>query len=162
MNALSTQAAVQVYQLVQIPLSRQVSINVPATSLEEVRAWAIENVDTTTRWIVMLDGRNLGNAIVVRQYAFDTSTGKVVARTFNSTARRIGHFSTPEEALADYRSHLAEASQRLDVIERRFAELKNELAFDLAYSIAGDTHGIDEEYLFISVSIGGYQYRRQI
>ncbi len=161
MTEISSQPASRVYQLVKIPLSQQVSCDVKAGSIEEVRAWALQNVDTTRRWIIKLDGRNLGEGVVVDRYTFDTDRQKVVKRTFNSTARRSLHFDTPEEALADYRSHLEEASRRLDVIVQRVSDLQRELAFSIGDIMLGDTHGI-EDYPYVSVTVGGYAFRRAL
>lgn len=162
MTANSAAATTHVYQLVQIPTSLGVCIDVPASSIDEVRSFALGKVDTSTRWVIKLDGRTLADAIEVVRYRYDDATGKPVGKTFNSTAPRAGYFETPEEAVADYRCHLAEASRRLDVIVQRVRDLQKELSFDLNYTMQGDTHGIYEDYQYVSVTIGGYAYRRAL
>lgn len=154
--------AAQRYQLVKIPLGLNVSVDVEAASLDEVRQFAMSNIDTSTRWIVKKDGRNIGEAIEVTRYRFDDARMKVVPKIFNSTATRVQYFDTPEAAAADYRAHCDEASRQLDAVVHRLEALKAELSCDLGYVIKGDTHGIDEDYLYVSVNVGGYEYRRQL
>lgn len=148
------------YELVQIPTTKNVTIMVEAENLEEVRSWALENVDTSTRWIVRHNGRNIAEAIVVDLYRCHGSETPSKT-TFNSMAKMRNYFATPEEAAADYRSHKAEAKKRLDAIEQRLNALCEELAFDIDYVMDGDTHGIYEDYLYISVDISGYSYKRE-
>lgn len=162
MSAQSNSEVATLYQLVKIPLSLGVSIDVHASSIDEVRRFAMENVDTTTRWIIKLNGRNLGEAIQVARYRFDVERQRAVSRIFDSSARRIGFFDTPEAAEADYRSRRAEANQRLDAMVDRLNALKSELGCDIGYTMDGDTHGIHDHYLYVSVEIGGYEYQRQL
>lgn len=150
------------YQLVKIPMSLNVSIDVDAASLDEVRQFAMSNVDTRTRWIVKKDGRNIAEAIEVTRYRFDDARMKVVPKIFNSTAMRAQYFETAEAAAADYRAHRDEASRQLDAVVQRLESLKAELSCDIGYVMQGDTHGIDEDYLYVSVNVGGYEYRREM
>lgn len=158
MSTPTNQGARQTFHLVQIPTSRNVVIEVTATSVDEVRAWAMSNVDTSTRWIIKLHGQNLGDAIVIQQFTFDTENMRIRRETFNSMRRRVRFFDTATQAADDYKSHLPEAGQRLAEIEQRLVALKQELAFEIDYAIEGDAYGLHHDALFVSVNIAGYEY----
>lgn len=155
------QPAMQVYTLVQIPASLGVSHEIAASCIKEVRAWALNNIDTTTRWIIKQNGRNLGEAIVMEFWRVCRLDGKAKKKTFNHTARTTW-FLTKRDAEADYSQHKKPAELRLDEIESKIRELQKSLKFNIDYHMAGDTHGIYEDYQYISVTEGGYSFAREI
>ena len=148
------------YSLVQIPTTLDVSIDIKANDIDEVRVWAMANIDTSTRWVVKLDGLNIGEAIVVDLWRVLGREGKATKKTFNSNPERTGWFNSKQEAEADYLNHKPAADLRLDVIEGKITELQEALNFELEYHIDGDTHGIHEEYQYISVTESMYEYHR--
>lgn len=150
-----------VLQLVQIPTSRGVVLHPPVRTVQDAQAWALDNVDTSTRWIVRRNGRNVAEAIVVTRYRYDCHEMRVAKKVCNFI-RPGRYFDTPEQAQADYDQHRAEADRRLDVIVARFAALQAELDCDISYIMEGDTYGIHTDHLYASVKIGGYEYRREI
>lgn len=156
----------QIYEVVQIPTILKTSHFVIASSIEEVREWALANVDTSTRWVVKLDGKNIGEAIVIKGYKYDceatTHGRKVKEYVFNKSALREKVFSTKEEAIFDYERHLDAANARLSEIENKLNELKAAMQCEIDCEVIGDTHGIDDHYMYIRVSEGGYNYYRKI
>lgn len=150
------------YTLVKIPTSLAITEEIEANSVEEVRQWAKENIDTKSRWIIKLDGRNIGEAIILDMWLVIDHNGKPCKRTFNSASAASGWFPTKELALKDYNRHKGAAKKRLDEIEVKLQALKKSLGFQIDYQMYGDTHGIYEDYQYISVVEGGYTYYRKI
>lgn len=54
------------------------------------------------------------------------------------------------------------AEKRLDEIESALKVLRENLSFDIDLCVSGDTHGIDEMYLYISIREGGHYFERKI
>lgn len=150
------------YTLVKIPTSLNISVNVEASSLSEVQSWALYNVDTSSRWVVKYRGKNIGEGIVIDLWSVRGHDGVATKERFNSISNRPNWFGTKEEAERDYARYRIAASVRLDEIESTINELKKSMNFKLEYQLFGDTHGIWDDYQYISVVENGYEYIRKI
>lgn len=157
------------YQLCSIPMNQPDSIthNLKVNSVEDVRAWALDNVDTTHRWIIKRDGRNVAEGVNVER--FTANSHGISSKFFSSTTLRAGYHPTREAAKEaykllreDYARHKPEADKRLDIIEAEFNELQARHGCDIDYFMEGDTHGIYEDYLYISITYEGHYYKRRI
>lgn len=63
---------------------------------------------------------------------------------------------------AKYAGSKAEADRRLDDIETAFETFKAQHQCDIDYTLDGDTRGIYEDYMYISVRVNGFEYSRRI
>jgi hypothetical protein len=149
------------YTLVQIPTSLDVTREIMASDMTEVREWALNNIDTTTRWIIKLDGKNIGEAIIVELWRVMGRGGKATKQIFNYIKPMSSWFNSKKEAEDDYNRHKEAVALRLDEIEQKIAELQKALKFEIECHIDGDTHGIHEEYQYINVTECGYEYYRK-
>jgi hypothetical protein len=147
------------YTFVQIPTSLGVSCEHQAESLEQAQAWALMNLDTSTRWVIKLDGRNIAEAINVYLWRCHGTNGEATKQKFNSLGNRAGWFLTKIEAEADYEKYRNAAMERLDSVGEELSQLMSKFNCELNYEMLGDTHGIYEDYQYISVQESGYEYR---
>lgn len=148
------------YQFVKIPTSLGIVVDHEADSLESARDWAKANLDTSTRWIVKLDGQNVGEAFIFTHYSC-TYSDKVQSYTRNSWPKS-GLFETKEAALADRNKHRAEAASRLELAEQAINKELRALGVSLSYEMQGDTHGIYEDYMYLEVRVENYYFRRKL
>lgn len=139
-----------VYQIVKMPASEKIVHEVTLEGVDAVRLWVLANLDTTSRWIIKLDGKNIGEAIEATRYAFDSKYLKPYKKVFNTTPLRSGFFGTEKEAIADYQAHKEHAEKRLESIKERLWSLEDEEGFE----VQGDR--------IISIELGGYEFRRQV
>lgn len=145
------------YLVVSMPAPNGISEKihqVAATSIEEVRKWALANVNTRQRWIIKKHGKNLGEAIVSKQYRYDPERRKECTHEFNTTCLRRGYFHKPGEARADY---LANRPQANDILERVWNDIDMVLA----------KHGCrievcEYEGACAVVEVGNHEYRRPL
>lgn len=139
-----------IYQVVKMPASENVTHEVTFENIKAVREWAMANLDTRSRWIIKLNGENIGEAIEVTRYAFDSKYLKPYKKVFNTTPLRSGFFETEKEAVADYQAHKEHAEKRLESIKELLLSLEDEEGFE----VQGDR--------IISIELGGYEFRRQV
>ena len=145
------------YEIVKIPTSLGIVEKLHASSIEEVREWVLNNLDTSTRWIIRKDGKNIAEAIEVYLWSSHTGRQKMNYIPVNSST----WFSTEEDSLNARKIHKEAAEKRLDIIEERLLSLMKELDFDIEHIIHGDTHGV-EYYQCIDVVEGGYTFSRMM
>lgn len=69
-----------------------------------------------------------------------------------------GKFMTKKDAKSDYLEHKSLADKK---IEAALSHLKamNDLGVTIDYFMDGDTHGIYEDYMYLKVTEGAYQFR---
>lgn len=152
-------------KIVKIPTSLGVSVDFEG-SISDAQKWVMENLDTSSRWVIQIEGRSIAEAIVVDLWRVIDADGKAIKKEYNFIPKSVdttsSWFSSKELAEADYLHYQKSASKRLDEAEAAICKLKRSLGFSIDYAVEGDTHGIHEDYLFIEVSEGGYQYRRTL
>lgn len=70
---------------------------------------------------------------------------------------KSGKFMSKDSAKADYLTHKEIADKK---IEAALMHLKamNDLGVTIDYCMDGDTHGIYEDYMYLSVSVGAYSF----
>lgn len=149
------------YQFVKIPTTLGIVVDHEAVSLESARDWAKHNLDTSTRWVVKLDGKNVGEAFIFTGYSCADSD-KVTSRVFNTIPKWPLYFLTKEEAIADRNKHKAHAENRLKLAEEAINEVLHEEGVSLGYVMEGDTYGIYNDYMYVSVVVNGYFFKRKI
>lgn len=149
------------YQFVKIPTTLGIVVDHEAVSLESAREWAKHNLDTSKRWVVKLNGQNVGEAFIFTGYSCADSD-KVTSRVFNTIPKWPLYFLTKEEAVADRNKHKAEATRRLEIAETEINSVLAAHNVNLGYVMEGDTYGIYEDYMYVSVEINGYFFKRKI
>ena len=84
-----------------------------------------------------------------------------------------GYFDTEEEAREDYRLYLAKrdelraeaeslAAEKLDAAESALRGVLGEHGCSLSFCMEGDTHGIYESGMYLSVSVDGFEFGREL
>lgn len=71
-------------------------------------------------------------------------------------------FNTEEEATSRFLEVQSIAKKRAVEIEKDLDSLKKRLGFDIGYTMEGDTYGIHEDYLYISIQVDGYEFIQKI
>lgn len=61
-----------------------------------------------------------------------------------------------------YNLHLKEATKKLDAIEQGINQVLSDNGGELDLYYTGDSHGIDDESIRISVTVSGIEYSREI
>lgn len=65
------------------------------------------------------------------------------------------HSITKEDVIEKLKPILIKAKDKFENCRQKLVLLQNELEFDVNYMMLGDTHGIYEDYLYISFTIDG-------
>ncbi len=150
-----------IYQVVKIPTTAGIVHDVVAQDIDGVRDWIKDNLPLNHRWIIKLDGKNIGEGIVCTMYrAVGDKTCH--SQKFNFVPGGNAWFSNKADALADRDQHSAAAQVRLDVIVNLLDALRTNLDFCIDYTMDGDTHGIYDDHQYIGVDQGGYTFTRRI
>jgi hypothetical protein len=150
-----------VYQYVKIPTTLNEVVTMELDNLDDAKEWAMNNLDTSTRWIIKLDGVNRGEAFTFVKYNAINSD-KAESRVFNHNYRHPQYFDTKEEALNDRKKSQKEADVILNRLHENIKGLLNESCATLDYVMEGDTHGIYENYQYIEVKVNNYYFRKRI
>lgn len=150
------------YQLVQIPKTTGVVVEVQAQSVSELMAKIKSQslVDLSLEWLIYENGQSKG-FIEHTKYTCaysDTPEKRAIKRLRDLSKSR--YFDTPEEALADRKKFEAQANAKLDEIQEDFKALCAKHNAHISYFMQGDTYGIDEDYMYISIDIEGYNFKR--
>ena len=137
-------------------------ITINGSTLEDAREYVknTPDFDTSTRWVVKdTTGKNIGEAVQQRVFFYDEHDQCVKARVFDYVRNsRTGYFNTAEEALSHYKASEAKAKPIL----QEHLNTVNLLPFDVGYHLSGDTHGIYNDHLYISITLDGYEHRLPI
>ena len=150
------------YQFIQIPKSSNIIVDIEAESLQAAIDRANKEIDTTFEWVIYLDGKSQGFLEHIKyscSYSAEPSARKV-KRNRDMTSSL--YFDTPEAAIADRKTHEKEAIAKLNEIEFAFNELVAKFGATISYTMSGDTYGIEEDYMYISINVGGYQFVRKL
>jgi hypothetical protein len=111
------------------------------------------------------------NEYVMTQSKFGTvEIGLVFHRLDIETLKKLGlykiHLEMIERDLKDKKRRMdlarPKAEALLDEAEARLNGLCNDLGVNVSYSMSGDTHGIYEDYQYISVDVDGFTFERRI
>lgn len=137
-------------------------ISVQASSVEDVRQFALEHCDKTRCWYISLNGRGCGPAFQSKRYRCTGDFGEIRSHTFEHHRPLASWFDTKEQARAHYAENLPEANAKLDAIEASLKEHRERFGYEMGYVYEGDEHGIVDDYMFISVKLNGYTYARRI
>lgn len=97
-------------------------------------------------------------------YYVDSETSKVkkIEKYDNFQNNGGFYFETPEKAIEDYNYYKNIAMPELEEIKNKLDALQESLNFDISYAMYGDTYGIYEDYLYISVRKSKYYFRLKI
>lgn len=70
-------------------------------------------------------------------------------------------FSTEKKAISDYCKHYKEAMRQYNKLLKLFTDIrkKDGINFHFGYTYEGDTYGIYEEYSYIEITVGDYEFR---
>lgn len=72
------------------------------------------------------------------------------------------HHIEKESVIEKLNPILVKAKEKFEVCSKKFLSLQNELDFDINYQMLGDTHGIYEDYLYISFTMDGIYCRFEL
>lgn len=144
------------YKIVKIPTSLQIEHELKADSLADVQSWILSNLDISSRWIVKLNNKTIGEGVQVTVWRGKTSQ---VRRSYKENT---GYFLNKVDALLDYTKHKKAAELRLDLAERRLKQLMIDFNFTIDYTFKGDSQGIYSEDQYIEVMEGGFCFTRSI
>lgn len=150
------------FQFIQIPKSTNVIVTIDADLMHNAIRQAKLELDLSQEWVIYADGTFKG-FLVHNKFSCthsDTATKTEVKRYRDMSGSRL--FDSPAEALADRKKHESEANAKLDVAEAEFNALMNTHNVTISYSMQGDTHGIYEDYMYISVEVSGYYFERRL
>lgn len=75
---------------------------------------------------------------------------------------RQNRFSTEVEAKKDFERCYKIAKERLKIIQKELNKLKEVNQFDISYFFFGDTHGIYDSGMYISIDIEYYTFNLRI
>jgi hypothetical protein len=101
-------------------------------------------------------------------YKVGVSSGQMM-----TSRNPAGYYESPDEAEEAHQVHLSNlnirkceakvvADKRLDELEEKFYQFMQSNGCSVSYSIDGDTHGIHDSYLYISVDVDGFNFERRI
>lgn len=104
-----------------------------------------------------------------KYYRVSRATGTMM----HSKNKRNGYLDTEEEAREDYRLYLAKreerraeaesiANEKLDAAESAIRGVLGEHGCSLSFCMEGDTHGIYESGMYLSVSVDGFEFGREL
>ena len=144
------------YKIVKIPTSLNIEHELKADSLLDVQSWVFSNLDISSRWIVKLNNKTIGEGVQVTVWRGNSSHVK------NSFKENRGYFLTKEDALLDFTKHKKAGELRLDLVERRLKQLMIDFNFTIDYAFEGDSQGIYSEDQYIEVREGGFCFTRSI
>jgi len=99
--------------------------------------------------------------------------GRVSGTMMHNRSKLNGYLDTEEEAREDYRLYLANreelraeaesiANEKLDAAESALRGVLGEHGCRLSFCMEGDTHGIYESGLYLSVSVDGFDFGRKV
>lgn len=153
------------FQFIQIPKSNNVTVDIIKDTLQEAIQSAKEELDMSFEWIIYSGSKSLG-FIEHTKYtcAFGDKPESRKFKRLKDTPNSL-FFDTEAEAIADRNKYRSEADNKLSEIE---ADLNAVLLKHkqhkacLSYVMSGDTHGIHEDYMYISVEVNGYHFTRKI
>jgi hypothetical protein len=74
---------------------------------------------------------------------------------------KSGLFMSKKDAKADYLAHQAVANKKLEAALEQIKSMKA-LGVSLDYHFSGDTHGINDEYMYLEVTEGAHQFMVKI
>jgi CRISPR/Cas system-associated protein Cas5 (RAMP superfamily) len=86
------------------------------------------------------------------------NTKKPTIEQRKSYSQPEGWFVTEQEAMSHYLEAQKIAKEKAIEIEKELDALKKRLGFYISYSMEGDTHGIHEDYQYICITVGGYEF----
>jgi len=93
----------------------------------------------------------------VVDYSNKINVYKLKRGIHNSVFSLDSYFLTEEAAKQAINKHLDAAKQKFDKCLTTLNLLKQELDFDVSYSIEGDTYGVTD-YPYISFEMGGFEF----
>ena len=142
----------------------------------EVEAETIDDARAIAKSLVSSDVPNIicpwrektnnfiSGAVKSREFVHPITLYKYDGKSFNELVGSChrdqsisGNFMSKDDAKADYLAHKCLADKK---IEAAFAHLKamNEIGVSIDYHMEGDTHGIYEDYMYLEVSEGAYNF----
>lgn len=69
-----------------------------------------------------------------------------------------GYFDTESEAREDFKIAKEMAEKKSEKIIREIDRLKKRIGFEISFNVEGDTHGIFNEYQYITFTVKGYRF----
>jgi hypothetical protein len=150
-----------VYQFVKIPTTLNMVTTQICDNLDDAKSWAKDNLDTSTRWVIKLDGKTVSEAFEFVKYNAINSD-KVESRKFNYNYKHPQYFDTKEDALADRNKSKAKAKKILNELDDKIDALLKEYDASLGYVMDGDTHGIYEDYQYLEIKVNNYYFKKRL
>lgn len=158
----------------KIPTSEGVKIPLTSLNLADAREeFKKVDCDKSTRYILRVEYEtkkeinvlNFGELIAETVFCYDETTETMKTKEISRLVLPSGYFFTRREALEAgklkreiYLQAKREAEDLLDDAE----ETLKALPFEISYTMRGDTHGIYEDYMYITLKHQGYEFTRKL
>lgn len=153
------------------PMSTRTEIGefeVEAGSIEEVREIAKNRVSSTephmicpwrdeTKCFTVGAGRERDFVHPIILYRYNGSSYAEIMGKCHKDLPKSGCFMSKIDAKKDYLKHKALADEKLRLALEHLQSMKN-LGVSIDYTIEGDTHGIHEDFMYLEVTEGAYNF----
>ena len=150
------------YQLAQCPVNRELRpwVDAVGDTVEEVQRWAQGRVDLNSRWIIKEGFSNVGDVTNITLYKGCSNRKGYQEKIFYSRKGQesLGWFLTIEAARRSYLAHKVLADKRLKGAAQALMDLEEKYGCTIDYMIDGDTHGIYEDFMYIQLTEGPYEF----
>lgn len=140
--------------------SRVYFVNSP--NIIELSRWAAEHIDCKKTFYVREFGTKTVETLKFFFYRVDGYSRIATYRVSNNNIPNKNEFKTEKEAISNFNQYVDEANEKLEKVHEEINAVLKANGCDIDYMIQGDTHGIHEDYMYISTNVGGYNFTRRV